>query len=129
MFDPYYVQALPYRVVVAPGATAEFAVLVRNYHDGSQTHRIELHLPPGLAAEPAVLEGRQSSEGVAQYVVKLHATADIATGLHLVAMDITRDGVRHGELFDCIVWVGEPPDDVARVRAAELAKPAAKPGY
>jgi glyoxylase-like metal-dependent hydrolase (beta-lactamase superfamily II) len=109
MFDPYWVQALPYRVVVKPGSTAEFTIFVRNYRNREQTHRISIHPPAGLAVEPAMLEGRRSSEGMTRHVVKLRAEPSARAGLHLVALDITRDGTRHGELFDFIAWVGEQP--------------------
>ena len=80
-----------------------------------------LHTPPGLTAEPAVLEGQRSGEGVTRHTVKLRADANATLGLHLIAFDITRDGMRHGELFDVIAWVGDPPPDTP--------KPGAKPGY
>ena len=103
MFDPYWVQALPFRVSVKPGGTAEVRVLVRNYREQSQKHRIEIHTLPGIIAEPAVLEGEQKHEGHQSHVVKLRAAADAKEGLRMVALDITRDGTRHGELFDFIV--------------------------
>ena len=109
MFDPYWVQAHPYRVVIAPGAASEFTVTVRNYTSREQTHRIALHAPPGLRADPAVLEGRRTGAGFTRHIVKLHAAAHAAPGLSLVGLDITRDGVRHGELFDVIAWIGDPP--------------------
>jgi glyoxylase-like metal-dependent hydrolase (beta-lactamase superfamily II) len=109
MFDPYWVQAMPYRVVVKPGAATDFSILVRNYCNREQTHRIALHTPPGLTCEPAVLDGRRGSEGATPHLVTLRADANARPGLHLVALDITRDGVRHGELFDFIAWVGDEP--------------------
>jgi glyoxylase-like metal-dependent hydrolase (beta-lactamase superfamily II) len=129
MFDPYVVQALPYRVVVKPGGVSGFTVIVRNYRNREQTHRIAIHTPPGLVAEPAVIEGRRVGEGITKHDVKLRAEPSAKSGLHLVTLDITRDNVRHGELSDLIAWVGDPPDDLARMRAAEAQKPAAKPGY
>jgi len=108
-FDPYWVQALPFRVTVNAGAAAELTVFVRNYRTGEQTHRIAIHTPPGLSAEPALLEGKRTGEGVTQHTMKLHADGTAKPGLHLVALDITRDGMRHGELFDFIAWVGLAP--------------------
>jgi hypothetical protein len=111
MFDPYHVQAMPYRVRVKPGASTDFTVLVRNYRNREQSHRIALHAPPGLTCEPAILEGRRAGEGITPHQVTLRAAANAAPGLHLVALDITRDGVRHGEMFDFIAWVGDEPAD------------------
>lgn len=126
MFDPYWVQPMPYRVSVQAGEAAEFTVLVRNYRNREQTHRIALHVPAGFTAEPAVLEGRRAGEGITSHQVKIRAAANAEAGLHLIAFDITRDGVRHGELFDCIVWVGDPPPFVP---TPDAPKPAAKTIY
>ena len=107
MFDPYWVQAAPYRVVVKAGGTTEFNVVVRNFRAREQKHRIVLRPPPGLTTTPAVLEGKVGPEETAVFQVKLHAAANAAEGTRLVAFDITRDGQRAGELFDFIAHVGE----------------------
>ena len=122
MFDPYWVQAMPYRVVVKPGAVTEFTVLVRNYRNRLQTHRIALHTPPGLTCEPAVLEGHRTGEGVTPHNVVIRAATDARSGLHLVALDVSRDSVRHGELFDFIAWVGDEPQPANPYQSG-------KPGY
>lgn len=129
MFDPYWVQSVPYRLVVPTGGSAEVVIHVRNYRDREQTHRIEVHTPEGLTAEPRVLEGKQAGAGITRHVVKITAQPKAPAGLNLVALDITRDGVRHGELFDFIAWVGDPPDDVARVKEASDAAKGAKQSY
>jgi len=51
-FDPFWVRAEPYRVSLRPDGTAEVTLHVRNFRRGRQTHRIEIHAPPGLIAEP-----------------------------------------------------------------------------
>jgi glyoxylase-like metal-dependent hydrolase (beta-lactamase superfamily II) len=109
MFSPYWVRAMPYRVVIAAGGSREFRLEVRNFRARAQEHRVELVLPPGLTAEPAVCAGRIDGAGVESHVVRLEAAAGLRGGLHLIALDITRDGVRHGQLFDVIVWVGDEP--------------------
>jgi len=55
-FDPFWVRAEPYRVSVAPGQRVEVRLHVRNFQRGRQAHRIEIHTPPGIVAEPRVLE-------------------------------------------------------------------------
>jgi hypothetical protein len=119
---------VPYRLVVPTRGSAEVTIHVRNYRDREQTHRIEIHTPAGLEATPTVLEGKQAGPGITRHVVKISAQPKATAGLNLVALDITRDGVRHGELFDIIAWVGDPPDDAARVKeATEAVK--GKSGY
>lgn len=115
MFDPYWVRARPYRVVVPAGGRAEFELLVRNFRDKKQAHRVALRCPPGLRAEPSVVEGVLDNAGIAAFPVRLHARSDARPGLHMVILDIVRDGARHGELFDFIAWVGPEPAPDASV--------------
>ena len=110
-FDPYWVRAHPYRMRVRPGVPASFQVRVRNYQQQPQQHRIVFRTPPGLRVEPSVIEGKITDTGIAAVTASVEASETAAPGLHLVAMDITRDGVRHGELFDFLVWVGDFPGD------------------
>jgi hypothetical protein len=126
MFDPYWVHVGPYRTVVKAGATAEVNLRVRNFREREQSHRVAIACPPGLSAEPVVVEGKVPGESTASFPVKLRAAADAKPGLHLVGLDVTRDGVRHGQLFDFLVWVGEEPA-LPSVKGA--VAPAAKPSY
>ena len=92
---------------------AEVSITVRNFRDTPQQHRVALHLPPGVRAEPAVLEGSVAPKSRESFKVKL--TADPTTlraGVQMVPMDITLDGKRHGQLFDFIVQGKEPENKV-----------------
>jgi hypothetical protein len=121
-FDPFWVRAEPYRVIVQPGASAEAVLHVRNFRDRPQQHRIAMHTPPGITAEPAVLEGRVAAESIGRFPLKLSALKQMPEGVHLAAFDITLDGARHGELFDMIVHVGNPTDTPNRPASAKEAK-------
>ncbi|HOD80000.1 MAG: ribonuclease Z [Planctomycetes bacterium ADurb.Bin126] len=117
MFDPYWVRPDPYRLTLAPGASGELTLHVRNFLEKPGTFKIRLHLPAGLTAEPAVLEGTTpaapaTADGLAPPVatasatVKLTAAGDLKSGTRLmIAFDVTRDGKRYGEWFDCIVII------------------------
>ncbi|HCN75939.1 MAG TPA: hypothetical protein DIT13_01945 [Verrucomicrobiales bacterium] len=106
-YDPYWVSAYPYRVDVAQ--PAEVSITVRNFRDTPQKHRIVLQLPPGVRAEPAVLEGSLPAKSRASFPVKLAADAAvIPSGVLMIPMDITLDGKRHGQAFDFIVQGREP---------------------
>jgi len=105
MFDPYWVRPDPYRVRVARGGEAEVTLHVRNFLARPQPFRIALHLPAGISAEPAVVEGTTPPEAIARVTVKLKASADLKAGVHFVALDTTRDGKHCGEWFDFIVGV------------------------
>jgi glyoxylase-like metal-dependent hydrolase (beta-lactamase superfamily II) len=105
-FDPFWVRAEPYRVKLRPGETAEISLHVRNFRRGPQVHRIEIHVPPGLRAEPALLTGTLAGGARAASPFRLQVTANIPPGVRLAAFDVTLDGRRYGERFDLIVETG-----------------------
>ena len=104
-FDPFWVRAEPYRTVLRPGQSAEVALQVRDFGKTSQKHRIEIHTPPGIVAEPAVLAGELAGGSRKSFPVRVRATAGAVPGVYLISLDITLDGDRYGELFDLVVGV------------------------
>jgi hypothetical protein len=105
-YDPFWVSAYPYRVDVAQ--PAEVSITVRNFRDTPQRHRVVLQPPPGLKAEPAVLEGIIGPKSRASFKVKLTAESEkLPAGVQMVPLDITLDGKRYGQLFDFIVQAKE----------------------
>lgn len=99
-FDPFWVSAYPYRVDLSQG-NAEVTITVRNFRDQPQRHRVKLRLPPGVSAEPAVLEGTVAAKSRSAFKVRLTAdSARIPAGVQMIPMDITLDGKRYGERFD-----------------------------
>jgi len=118
-FDPFWVSAYPYRVdlqqqrsdSVGGLRSQTVAITVRNFRDKPQQHHIRLRLPPGLKAEPAVLEG--TVEPKSRKTFKITLTADpalVPAGLQMVPMDITLDKKRNGELFD-FLFQARPADE------------------
>lgn len=113
LFDPYWVSAYPYRVDASKAT--EVSITVRNFRSTPQQHRIALVLPPGLTAEPAVLEGTVAPNS--RHSFKIRLTPDLAllpAGVQIVPMDITLDNKHHGQLFDFIVQGKEPEKPVAK---------------
>ena len=104
-FDPFWVRAYPYRVRVAAGGCATFAVIVRNHRDRVESHHIEIKLPPGWTAMPARLEGDIAPRDKHEYKIVLSVSAATEPGLQLMAFDTSLDGRRYGEWFDMIVEV------------------------
>jgi glyoxylase-like metal-dependent hydrolase (beta-lactamase superfamily II) len=109
-FDPFWVRAEPYRVTLQPGESAEVQIHVRNFHKQPQRHRIEIHAPPGLVAEPSVLEAEVGAESRQAFPVRLKASPDTAPGVNIVALDVSLDAERYGEWFDFIVNVEKRND-------------------
>jgi hypothetical protein len=104
-FDPFWVRAEPYRMKVKRGESVEIRLHVRNFNSRPQKHRIEVRSPPGVVAETPLLEGKLAKSSRVAFPVRLRATPDVAAGVHLVAFDVTLDGRRFGERFDCIVQI------------------------
>ena len=108
LFDPYWVSAYPYRVDFSQNDTQQVTVTVRNFRETPQRHRIELKLPAGLTAEPAVLEGTIERKSRQSYPVKLTVNRGaVISGVQIVPFDITLDGKRYGELFDFLIRAKE----------------------
>ncbi len=104
-FDPFWVRAAPFRVTAKPGEAATVLIHVRNFRNRGQTHRIAVHAPAGVQAEPACLEGQLGAEATGQFPVRLHIPASMKEGVYLVALDTTLDGKRYGEWFDLVLNV------------------------
>jgi len=104
-FDPFWVRVEPYRVALRPGQTETINLRMRNFHARKQTHRIEIHTPPGVVAEPAVLEGKLARESIRSFPIRIKVAADTKQGVRIGALDITLDGHRYGELFDFVIGI------------------------
>ncbi len=113
LYDPYWVSAYPYRVDLAK--EAEVSITVRNFRDKPQQHRIELQLPPGIKADPAVLEGTVGAQSRQSIKIKLSVdSTKVPAGVQMIPMDITLDGQRYGQLFDFIIQAKEPEKAVIK---------------
>lgn len=100
-FDPFWVSAYPYRVDLTEAGEAIVAVTVRNFRDRPQRHSVSLVLPPGLKADPPVLEGTVDAKSRKSFSVRISAKRDkVPSGTLVVPMDITLDGKRMGQRFD-----------------------------
>lgn len=110
LYDPYWVSAYPYRVDLSASDTQTVTITVRNHRDAPQQHRVVLKTPPGVTAEPAVLEGTIAARSRQAFAVKLTVDRKVAlpiAGPQQVTFDITLDGRHWGEMFDFIVRTKE----------------------
>ena len=105
MFDPYWVRADPYRTSLEPGGAAEVTVHVRNFLDRPQPYLINVRTPPGVRAEPPVLEGITPPKTKIATTLRLSAARGTEPGVRLVALDVTLDNHRYGPWFDMILGV------------------------
>ncbi len=106
MYDPYWVRMEPYRVVLGKNNTAEARLMMRNFDAVPISMKVEIVLPEGFKAEPAIISTMVAGESTTSIPIQISCTKETVKGLHLAALDITRKGKRAGQLFDFILWVG-----------------------
>ena len=106
MYDPYWVRMEPYRVVLGKNNTAEARLMMRNFDAEPIAMKVEMVLPEGFKAEPAIISTMVAGESTTSIPIQISCTKETVKGLHLAALDITRKGKRAGQLFDFILWVG-----------------------
>ena len=111
-FDPFWVRAEPCRLALRPGQSGTLSLHVRNFRSHKQAHRIEIHPPPGVVVEPAVLEGRLAPNSRRAFPIRVKISPNAPPGVRIVALDVTLDGKRYGEWFD--FTVGVSPEDPRR---------------
>ena len=106
MYDPYWVRMEPYRVVLGKNNAAEARLMMRNFDAVPISMKVEIVLPEGFKAEPAIISTMVAGESTTSIPIQISCTKQTVKGLHLAALDITRKGKRAGQLFDFILWVG-----------------------
>jgi len=106
MYDPYWVHMEPYRVVLGKNNAAEARLVMRNFDAAPISMKVEIVLPEGFKAEPAIISTMVAGESTTSIPIQISCTKETVKGLHLAALDITRKGKRAGQLFDFILWVG-----------------------
>ncbi len=104
-YDPFWVRAEPYRAFVKAGQSTEIELEIRNFQPEVQAHRIRIHTPPGLTAQPDFLEGELPPESRRTFSLSISASSEASSGVNIIGLDVTRDGKRFGELFDAVIEV------------------------
>lgn len=106
MYDPYWVHMEPYRVSLGKNNATEARLVMRNFDSAPIAMKVEIVLPEGFKAEPAIISTMVAGESTSSIPIQISCTKETNKGLHLAALDITRKGKRAGQLFDFILWVG-----------------------
>jgi glyoxylase-like metal-dependent hydrolase (beta-lactamase superfamily II) len=104
-YDPFWVRAYPYRTTLRPGESVEVTLHVRNFRKATQTHRIEVHAPPGILVEPSRLTGELAPESRGTFPIRVATSGEIGQSIHIVGLDVTLDGHRYGQRFDFLIGV------------------------
>jgi len=93
-------------VVLGKNNAAEARLVMRNFDAEPIAMKVEIVLPEGFKAEPAIISTMVAGESTTSIPIQISCTKETVKGLHLAALDITRKGKRAGQLFDFILWVG-----------------------
>jgi uncharacterized membrane protein len=104
-FDPFWVRAEPYRLAARPGESVEARLNLRNLRNQARAFRVEARAPAGLEVRMGVAESRLGPEARTVVPFSVYVPSNTQPGIRLVAFDVTVDGERLGEWFDCIVEV------------------------
>lgn len=107
-FDPFWVRAEPLRLSAKPGQAVETTLVIANFQGRPQRHRLVLSALPDIEVEAPVREGSTGPNSITRLPVRLRIGEKATPGIHLVAIDVTRDGRRLGQLFDFFVNVEKP---------------------
>jgi hypothetical protein len=102
-FDPFWVRAQPYRLSLSPGESAQLDLHVRNFDQHPANFRVNLVLPPDLAADNPALKVQLAGQSRNILPLRLHCARDAHPGVHLVGFDVAVGKRRFGERFDCII--------------------------
>jgi uncharacterized membrane protein len=104
-FDPFWVRAQPYRVSLKSGGSGGIELHLRNFNQKASRYEIKVDAPLGISAEKSSFAIRLAKDSKATFPIQLRSNPDAEPGVHVVAFDVTVDGRRFGERFDCIVNV------------------------
>lgn len=104
-FDPFWVRAEPYRISLNKNSDRVINLVVKNYSGSKSSFKIRARAADGIIVEPKeiILEIPKESEKRIQ--LKITANNNATDGINLITFDITKNDIRCGELFDCIVEV------------------------
>lgn len=104
-FDPFWVQAEPYRKKLTKGIPGKVNVVIRNFVEHDQIYKVHIRTPKGIISDPEVIEVKISAPEKKIFPVELEATEAAETGVGIISFDLTLNGELIGEWFDSIIYV------------------------
>lgn len=108
LFDPYWVSAAPYRIDLSKQDSATAEVTVRNFRNRAIKARVILETPPGITAEPRIIESEVGALERLKVPVRLTIDRNAAQQpLELIPFDMTVDQKRYGQWFDFLIRTQE----------------------
>lgn len=104
-FDPFWVRAEPYRISLKQGESQEIQLHLRNFLSREQKEVLEFHAPEGIVVEPKNFSETLPSECRKAFPIRVTARDSATAGVHIIPINVTRNGQRYGERFDFTVNV------------------------
>lgn len=104
-FDPYWIKARPYRSHLAIGTSTTIEVVFTNVTDTTQNLALQIHTPKGVGANPQKMSLTLKPNAHVEMPIALSTTGSAPTGVKIVAFDVTLNGLKLGEWFDCLVEI------------------------
>ena len=106
--DPYWVNHYPYRSSCKPGESFPIRVTVANHGRRPIEAHLRLCVPKRWKPDPTELTLEIPRRGKAAQHVEIAVPRRVREGRYVLTTDVTVDGRRYGELFDCLVDVSSP---------------------
>ena len=104
--DPYWVEHYPYRNACQRGDVFPIRVTVSNHRRRPVAARLRVCAPGGWKATPLEFELEIPKRARRSQTVEITVPKRAKPGRYALTTDVTVDGIRHGEVFDCWVDVG-----------------------
>jgi glyoxylase-like metal-dependent hydrolase (beta-lactamase superfamily II) len=103
--EPSWTQLYPYQSLARPGDTLNFQVRMHNYLDHTAHAEVQLLLPSGWIADPAIvaIDVPAQQRGVANLQLHIPAQYSFPYPRVAIAADVTIDGRRLGQIAEATV--------------------------
>lgn len=105
LFDPYWMQALPYRTFTQPGEEASLTLSLRNHSAERQTFRVIPRLPQGWQSSLSVWEGEVTAGSSASTEFTMSIPSHASPGNYPITFNTTLGQHIFGELFEALIIV------------------------
>lgn len=106
-FDPFWVRIEPYRSTIEAGNKMDLKLYIRNFLPEKQQYKLRFNSLPSIVVEPSSLVCAVAGGSKQCLPLSIRVRPDTQAGVYIVAVDITIDNRRYGELFDFIVNVSK----------------------
>jgi glyoxylase-like metal-dependent hydrolase (beta-lactamase superfamily II) len=102
--DPQWVEFYPYKTRVRPGDELQYEIRVRNHDTVDKSGRLVLSGTPGVQFSTEAIDIAVAAGETAAFEVTARFPDSYQTHAWTLTVDVTWDGVRHGQIAEAIAW-------------------------